>query len=68
MKTNLRIPNNQLYSEAFEHQVARAYELSEAKKDMLMEKHQIRGHCTILQWCERIVDLYTQSHALKIVH
>jgi hypothetical protein len=56
MKTNLRIPNNQLYSEALKHQAAREYELGGATKDMLMEKHQVMSHCTILQWCESMID------------
>jgi transposase len=64
MKIRTNIPNDQRYSEAFRRQVVREYEQGGITKDGLMEKYQIGGHSTVLQWCRKYGRLvYSETSA-----
>jgi transposase len=58
METQISPPAQQRYSQAFKLQVVREYERGFRTKDDLMNKYQIRGHSTILQWCRKYGKLY----------
>jgi transposase len=53
MKLRLRIPSSERYSKAFRRQVVREYEQGGITKDALMERYQIGGKSTVLQWCRK---------------
>ena len=58
MQTQLSPPYQSQYSQAFKLQVVREYERGFRTKDDLMNKYQIRGHSTVLQWCRKYGKLY----------
>jgi transposase-like protein len=51
-------PDQATYSQAFKLQVVREYELGYRTKDDLMNKYQLGGHSTVLQWCRKYGKLY----------
>jgi len=51
-------PSETTYSLAFKLKVVREYELGYHTKDSLMNKYQIGGHSTVLQWCRKYGKLY----------
>lgn len=51
-------PSETTYSQAFKLKVVREYELGYHTKDSLMNKYQIGGHSTVLQWCRKYGKLY----------
>jgi transposase-like protein len=64
MKRNSIVPAQTNYSQAFKRQVVREYELGNRTKDALMNKYNIRGHSTVLQWCRKYGKLYYSKKSL----
>ena len=58
MKKGKSPPSESTYSQAFKLKVVREYELGYHTKDSLMNKYQIGGHSTVLQWCRKYGKLY----------
>ena len=58
------IPAPATYSQAFKLKVVREYELGYHTKDSLMNKYQIGGHSTVLQWCRKYGKLYYSKTTL----
>lgn len=58
MKKGKRSPSETRYSLAFKLKVVREYEFGYHTKDSLMNKYQIGGHSTVLQWCRKYGKLY----------
>lgn len=58
MQTRKPSPYQTKYSQAFKLQVVREYERGFQSKDDLMNKYQIGGHSTVLQWCRKYGKLY----------
>ena len=58
MKKGKRSPSETRYSLAFKLKVVREYEIGYHTKDSLMNKYQIGGHSTVLQWCRKYGKLY----------
>jgi transposase-like protein len=58
MKNRKASPDQASYSKAFKVQVVREYERGFRTKDDLMNKYQIGGHSTVLQWCRKYGKLY----------
>jgi transposase-like protein len=58
MNKEKTIPAERSYSQAFKLKVVREYESGVHTKDSLMNKYQIGGHSTVLQWCRKYGKLY----------
>lgn len=58
MEKKIPTPYESKYSQAFKLQVVREYEKGFRTKDDLMNKYQIGGHSTVLQWCRKYGKLY----------
>jgi transposase-like protein len=58
MKSNIIIPPQTNYSQAFKRQVVREYEQGILTKDAIMKKYNIGGHSTVLRWCRKYGKLH----------